>query len=139
MLDIGCAGGFPGSKSTEKQETDHIHRSVRSESLDVLLEQIKFPKPDLLKIDVQGHELEVLRGAEKSIENTEVCLLEVSLLDLGFNGPLLSEVISFMDARNFQAYDISQFMRRPYDMALFQIDMFFVKKTSSLLASKRWC
>lgn len=107
-------------------------------TLDSLLQRIDFPFPDFLKLDVQGHELEVLKGAEKALESAEVCLLEISLLDLGENAPLLNDVLAFMDLRNFQAYDISQFMRRPFDKALFQIDMFFVKKDSNLVASKRW-
>jgi hypothetical protein len=43
-----------------------------------------------------------------------------------------------MDANNFQAYDISGLMMRPYDKALYQIDMFFVKKDSPLVNVKRW-
>ena len=87
---------------------------------------------------MQGHELEVLKGAEKSLAHGEVCLLEISLLDLGESQPLLAEMINYMDAKNFQAYDISQFMRRPFDKVLFQIDMFFVKNNSSLIHSERW-
>ena len=91
-----------------------------------------------MKLDVQGHELEVLNGATKSLAHAEICLLEVSLLNLGDNNPLLAEMISFMDVNHFQAYDISQFMRRPFDNTLYQLDLFFVKKDSALVASKRW-
>lgn len=111
---------------------------LRTQTLDNLLEQKKIQLPDFLKLDVQGHELEVLKGAEKSLAHSEICLLEISLLELGDNTPLLAEMVSFMDKKNFQAYDISQFMRRPFDKALYQIDMFFVKKDSPLVASKRW-
>ena len=111
---------------------------IQTITLDSLLEEKKIAFPDFLKLDVQGHELEVLKGAEKSLANSEVCLLEVSLLDFGDRLPLLAEVVSFMDNKNFQAYDISQFIRRPFDKALFQIDMFFVKKDSPIIASKRW-
>jgi FkbM family methyltransferase len=107
-------------------------------TLDNILESLRFPLPDFLKLDVQGHELEVLKGAEKALPHAEVCLLEISFLDLGDKGPLLAEMISFMNENNFQAYDISQFMRRPFDKALYQIDMFFVRKDSQLVHSKRW-
>ncbi len=111
---------------------------ISTQTLDSLLLQISFPYPDFLKLDVQGYEIEVLKGAEKSLENAEVCLLEVSTMNLGDNTPLLVDVATFMDKRDFQAYDISQFMRRPFDKALFQIDMFFVKKNSFLVTDKRW-
>jgi FkbM family methyltransferase len=112
--------------------------AISTKTLDVLLRDINFPLPDFLKLDVQGHELEVLKGAVNALAHAEVCLLEVSFLNLGDDPPLLNEVVSFMDNRNFQAYDISHFIRRPFDKALFQIDMFFVKKNSSLVMDTRW-
>jgi len=108
------------------------------QTLDELIEKKKLPFPGLLKLDVQGYELAVLKGATKSLDHADVCLLELSLMNLGDNSPLLLEMVQFMDTKNFQAYDISQFMRRPFDKVLFQIDMFFVKKDSALLQSKRW-
>lgn len=92
----------------------------------------------MIKLDVQGFEIEVLKGAANTLQQAEVCLLEVTLLNIGANEPLLFDILRFMDERNFQAYDISQFMRRPYDNALFQVDMFFVSKNSKLIAEKRW-
>ena len=116
----------------------NLSYTLSTQTLEELLLQKNFPYPDLLKMDVQGHELEVLKGAEKSLHHSEVCLLEVTLLDLGHSFPLLAEVIVFMDTKNFQAYDISQFIRRPFDKALYQMDMFFVKKDSNLLSVKQW-
>lgn len=111
-------------------------RSIETESLDALLERRKYPLPDMLKLDVQGHEKEVLKGAEKSLKHAMICLLEISLLDLGDDMPLLKEMVSFMDEKGYQPYDISHFIRRPFDKALYQIDMFFVKKNSYLIAEK---
>ena len=51
---------------------------IRTQTLDSLLSQTGFPFPDLLKLDVQGHEMEVLKGAEKSLSLAEICLLEIS-------------------------------------------------------------
>lgn len=120
------------------EEPGGHYRHIKSKSLDMLLKEKKSLLPDLLKLDVQGHVMEVLRGAEKALANAEICLLEISLLDLGENVPLLADMLTFMDKRDFQAYDISQFIRRPYDKALFQIDMFFVKKNSIVIANKCW-
>ncbi len=120
------------------EEPGRKYRNIRTQSLDVLLEKKNFPLPDLLKLDVQGHEMEVLKGAEGSLVHAEVCLLEISLLNLGEDMPLLADMVSFMDKKGFQAYDISQFIRRPFDKALFQVDMFFVKKSSALIADKHW-
>ena len=112
--------------------------SMKTKTVDSILKEINFPLPEFLKLDVQGYELEVLKGAQNTLTNAEVCLLEVSLLDLGDGMPLASTVINFMAEFNYQMYDITQFMRRPYDKALFQIDLMFIKKDSSLIKEKRW-
>ena len=127
-----------GSQVITANEKDEKSYILLSRQLDVLLEQEAFPYPDFLKLDVQNHELEVLKGASKCLDHAEVCLLEVSLLNFGNAVPLLSEVAAFMKQRGFQAYDISQLMRRPFDKALFQLDMFFVKESSPLVKSSRW-
>jgi FkbM family methyltransferase len=108
-----------------------------SRKVDSVLSDLASGSPDFIKIDVQGHELEVLRGAEKVLKDCIFCLLEVSLLSLG-NEPPLIEVMNYMDENGFQLYDISQFMRRPYDKALYQSDFLFIKKNSTFISHKRW-
>lgn len=107
-------------------------------SLDTIIQTNKWPLPDFLKLDVQGFELEVLKGGGKVLQAAEFCLLEVTLLDLGGGGPLIVEVINYMQQQGFQSYDISQFMRRPFDKALMQIDLLFVKRDSKFVTDKRW-
>lgn len=126
------------SHVTEVPEKDFPCYVIQTCSLDSLLQEMEFPLPDLLKLDVQGHELEVLKGASAALEHAEICLLEITLIDIGDGCPLLLEMLNFMDGKGFQAYDISQFIRRPYDKALYQVDMFFVKKNSPLIGEKRW-
>lgn len=111
---------------------------IQTQTLDSILQEKQFPQPDFLKLDVQGHEMDVLKGASKTLVNAQICLLEVSLIDLGAKGPLLLDMLQFMDEKGFQAYDICQFMRRPFDKALYQMDILFVKNDSSLIADKRW-
>ncbi len=116
---------------------DSHSTAIKSESVDAILQRKGMPFPDFLKLDVQGYELEVLRGATSALKHAEFCLLEVSMLEL-FNEPLFAEVVAFMDVRGFQAYDICQFMRRPFDNALYQVDLLFIKKDSSFISNKRW-
>ena len=111
---------------------------VRTKTLDSVLEENSFEYPAFLKLDVQGHELEVLKGGLKTLNAVQICLLEVSLLNLGDNAPLFFEIQQFMDVQGFQMYDICQFMRRPYDKALFQMDVLFIKKNSSFVNDGNW-
>jgi FkbM family methyltransferase len=107
-------------------------------TLDDVTAGTNFERPDFLKIDVQGYELEVLKGAERVLESVEVVMMEVNLIAVYEGAPLVHEVVSYMAERGFRVYDICTFFRRPYDNALWQMDMIFVRATSALMASTRW-
>ena len=92
--------------------------------------------PDLLKLDVQGYELEVLKGCESSLSRVRTVLTEINLLDLHENVPLLHEIIAWLADRGFVAYDICGMTRRPLDNSLWQIDMIFVRKDDALRRDK---
>jgi hypothetical protein len=94
--------------------------------------------PDFLKLDVQGYELEVLKGAEKSLTQMQLILAEVNLLDIHKNVPLLAEVVGWLNERDWVAYDICGLTRRPLDQALWQAYFIFVPRNSPLISDKRW-
>lgn len=123
---------------TEHHDTGARTVTKQMQTLDALMEKQNLPAPDFMKLDTQGYELEILKGGLKALNHAEVVLMEVSLIDIYKNCPLLKDVVVFMDEHNFQLYDISSLMRRPLDQALFQIDALFVRKTSKLLADKAW-
>ena len=110
--------------------------SCTVQTLDAVLAQAGMPAPELIKLDVQGYELEVLKGASSFLKHAQAILLEVSLMAMYQNNPLLHEVVAFLLENNFVAYDICTFMRRPLDLALIQADMIFVPQNSPLLKSK---
>jgi len=92
--------------------------------------------PVLLKVDVQGYELEVLRGGSQTLARCEVVLLEVSLLEYNQGAPLMPEVVAFMNAAGFVPYDVCGQFRRETDAVLCQIDIIFVRRDSALRAKK---
>jgi FkbM family methyltransferase len=94
--------------------------------------------PDFLKLDVQGYELEVLKGAEQSLSTMQVILAEVNLLDIHQGVPLLADITTWLSDLNWVAYDICGLTRRPSDRALWQADMLFVPENSPLRSDKRW-
>ena len=110
--------------------------SRTTQTLDAVLAQAGMPQPELMKLDVQGYELEVLKGAPNFLKHAEAILMEVSLIDLYQNNPLLPDVLAFMHENNFVAYDVCGLMRRPLDQALAQLDMIFVPRNSPFLKSK---
>ena len=128
--------------SSVLQEADNTSSAVPltlpMTTLDAVLTETGFGRPDFLKLDVQGYELEVLKGAPNALAAAEVVLLEVNLIPINRGAPLLAETVAFMAARGFRVYDICSEIRRPLDNALWQTDMLFARESSPLVASTRW-
>jgi FkbM family methyltransferase len=112
--------------------------SVDMVTLDELVAKTQFPPAQLMKLDVQGYELEVLRGGARTLAAVEVVLTEVSLLPLYEGAPILHEVVAFMADAGFRVYDFCSERRRPLDDALFQTDLLFVRSSSPMAGAKPW-
>lgn len=109
-------------------DTNGVPRVVKSVTLDELITSAKLAPPYLVKIDVQGAELDVLVGFERNLANTEFLLLEVSFFGFFLGGPQFYDVVAFMKSKGFVAYDISELQYRLLDGALSQTDLVFVKE-----------
>jgi FkbM family methyltransferase len=120
-----------------RPSTDASCVRVRVDRLDSLLDRHADLRPNLLKLDVQGHEFKVLDGAGSALRQFEVIVMEVSVIRIG-PVPVFHEVIEYMRLRNFRLYDFLPMYYRPLDGALWQGDAFFVRDDSPLVASEQW-
>jgi FkbM family methyltransferase len=98
--------------------------------LDTYLEREGLPPPDFLKLDVQGAELDILRGATTALRTVTCILLEVSLHRWNAGAPMIEDVVRWMDEAGFCMIDIidTHFCAN----YLIQIDCLFARKTSGM-------
>lgn len=124
--------------SVFEEESSTPRQAIKktTQALDTLLAHL--PSVDFIKLDTQGFELEVLRGASRLLETAQAVLMEVSLIQINRGCPLIHEVLAFMKERGFQSYDILEIHRRLLDGATNQIDILFVRENSPLIADKRF-
>lgn len=107
-------------------------------TLDAIMEERPDFRPDIVKLDIQGFELQALLGATTLFGRTEVFILEVSLFEFMPHMPMLHDAIAFMSARGYVVYDIPGFLRRPRDGALAQVDLAFVKIDGKFRKTNDW-
>jgi FkbM family methyltransferase len=86
-MTINVHPDLVGSSLYLEEEVSNVNgvpRTVRSITLDYLVENGKLRPPFLLKIDVQGAELDVISGFEKHLQETEFVLNALSHIDMVF-------------------------------------------------------
>ncbi|MEO0974509.1 MAG: FkbM family methyltransferase, partial [Pseudomonadota bacterium] len=85
---------FPG---THEVGTQTIDVAPLAHSLDA----VALEAPALLKLDVQGFELEALKGCESLLERFEWVYCECSFVEMYLGQALAGEVIAWLQARGF--------------------------------------
>ncbi len=89
----GQTTAFPG---TETATTE----TIQVETLDNLLPEAP-ERPALLKIDVQGFELDVLKGGQRTLGAIDAIFVECSFVELYSGQPLIGEIVAFLSERGF--------------------------------------
>jgi FkbM family methyltransferase len=101
-------------------------RAVETTRLDTAVARERLPPPDLIKIDVQGAELEVLAGADEALRSAGALIVEVSFVDYNKGGPLAAQVIAEVDRLGFRCADLCEVHRSARNFVL-QLDLLLVR------------
>src|SRR3954447_555077 len=113
-------------------------RAVPVVRLDDLVAERGLNAPFVVRVDVEGAELQVLAGARATLAQAQAVLLEVSFFQLVGGGAEVADVIAWMRDAGFSPYDIYHGHLRPLDGALAQVDMAFVPTDGPLRADHRY-
>jgi len=120
------------SENQAASEENPYTRTIPAITLDQICRERKLEAPYLIKVDVDGSEVEVLAGATQILKETEYVIVEVSLFGQMY------EVINFMSSQGFVAYDFVNLAWRPLDNALWQCDLAFVKESGRFRTSNSY-
>ena len=103
------------------------NRNIQINTLDNLLINEKISHPVLIKIDVQGYELEVLRGANNLLKKTDYLLLEVSKNEMYQNQPIEKVIVEYLKNLNFDILKSNNWSKIQ-NTNFYQRDIIFYKK-----------
>jgi len=115
------AGNGPAGKSMEM-------RRVTVRTLDSLAQGK--PLPSIIKIDVEGSELDVLRGGAQAVRAADLILLETSLTGRLIIAPDLIDVGAWLKTQGFHLFDILEISTRGPNHVPCFVDAAFLRADS---------
>lgn len=96
---------------------------VQVKRLDNLIAEKILPVPDIMKLDVQGFELEILKGAGEYLNEMSYLIVEVSFKEYYYGQPLFLDIANYLAAHQFNIYAFGH--ATPLGTELGQIDVLF--------------
>lgn len=115
-------------------------RAVPVVTIDSVAKEHGLEPPYVIKLDVQGYELEALAGAEETLKSAIAVIAETSLWSdrKGQGMPTTHALMTWLGKRGFVLYDIANLARRQRDGAITEMDLVFCPAASPLRAVKSY-
>jgi FkbM family methyltransferase len=135
-------GGSGTGDSYYRENTQHYAeenhtREVRyTKKLSTLLAELGIQKVDYLKLDTQGSELDILRGMDHYLQDTDFIQMEAAVVNWNEGGCTLDEVLQYL-LPQFEIWDVTE-LHRIYGRDLIQMDFLLKNKKLPLKKSFYW-
>jgi len=121
-----CTGNSIYREQTSFFDDDQIViEKLQTKTLSNLFNNQTF---DLIKIDVQGSEIDIINGGLEIIKNAKGVILEVSLVEYNQNSPTKDFVYEYMDTLGFTPVELIGNINHPITHELIQQDILFLNK-----------
>ena len=115
--------------SSAFQNNNYTTTYLEKKRLDNYIIENRLPAPDFVKLDVQGAELDILKGMDLVIDGVKHFIIEVSLHRWNKDAPMIEDIIAYMYAHDFYFVDILEnHYVEDYNI---QIDILFSHKSTN--------
>ncbi|EMN13018.1 FkbM family methyltransferase [Leptospira borgpetersenii] len=109
---------FPDAERYDVERTIKI----KTDSIDFLLKDKEVRYIDFLKVDTQGLELSILKGASHYLNDTIGLQIEIEFVPMYLNQPLFPEVDEYIRTQGFTLFDLQRYYWKRKDSFATGID-----------------
>jgi FkbM family methyltransferase len=89
------------SSAAEKIYNDDSGKKRKTQTIDSVVNLKKYPLPDLIKIDVQGAEIDVLNGMLNTLKNVNHIIVELQHVEYNLGAKQIKDSIPFIESLGF--------------------------------------
>lgn len=100
---------------------------VKLSTLDKVFADVEFQNPVLLKLDVQGYEVQTLRGGVETLKRVDYVVLEVSLKRMYEGELLFMDIVRMMEEQGFRFERPVGWLAAPENGEILQMDALFAR------------
>ncbi len=98
---------MPWGNSYYKEKDDKYfkedsYKVYKTSKLDTLVEKYNIPKPDFIKIDVQGAEKDVIEGAIDTIKHAQHMVIEMQHEEYNRGAPKVFETLPYIESQGWK-------------------------------------
>ena len=93
-------------------------KKIKTYTLDTILEKHKFDTIDYFNLDVEGHELDVLKGAKSCLNRTKIVMIEIHH-SKQYSNYSKDEIIKLLEKSNFTLYKKIKFPLMKWEDRIF--------------------
>jgi FkbM family methyltransferase len=91
---IGMHMGISNKNMSTNSDSSVFNYPIKTFTLDEVVEMFNIPFPDFLKIDVDGPEYEILKGANKILSNSKLKSLQI---EIDVSNQPVSELVAYLE------------------------------------------
>lgn len=102
-------------KELTEAYSDDKYRILNSMTLDKVIDNNNWPLPDLIKMDVQGSELDILEGGKKILSQAKYLIVELQHIEYNDKAPLFEESIDIIEKSGWKLIN-SKFSSSDYSI-----------------------
>jgi FkbM family methyltransferase len=136
--EIYFNGSDPFGGLASYTQSDGANLKIPVVTIDSIVEKHKLAPPYLLKLDTHGFEIPIFEGANKTLKNTNLIIVETYNFDINPQSLRFPQMCQFLEKKDFRCIDICDPLFRNQDKALWQFDLFFIPTSTKYFQDNSW-